>query len=121
LQQCTRAAFISGLHLNPADALHQGPLRFTVPLHREPLLRERELDQRRHRIGGYRKALHRGDLAVDPRSEALHEVAHGAGADADRHHDLHASADMHARREPSRTRADSDGEWIAGAASLEQR
>jgi len=65
--------------------------------------------------------LHGGDLAIDPRRESMDEITHRMGVDAHGHHDFHAAADVHPRRQPPRTRTDPDGKWVAGAASLEQR
>src|SRR5271165_917179 len=92
-----------------------------APLDAQLLAGECELDDSRHRFAGSDIAAHRGNLAVDPWGEAMHEVPHCVCVHTHRHHDFHASPDMHARREPPCTRTDTNCEWVAGAARLEQR
>jgi hypothetical protein len=43
------------------------------------------------------------------------------GIHTDGHHDFHAAADVHARRQAPRARTDPNGKWVAGATRLEQR
>jgi hypothetical protein len=121
LQQGARPPLVRGPHDDAVRGLFEAAFRFPAPIHREFLLRERKLDGRRDRLARGRESSHGGDLAIDPRREPLHEIAHRMRVDADGHHDFHAASDVHTGRQPPRTRADPNGEWVAGATSLEQR
>ena len=121
LQHVAGTAVVGCVH-DEASALEgHAAFRRAVPLHVESFIGEGELHSLRHERHRFRMALHRRHFAVDPRSEALHEIAHHLRAYPDRHDDLNASADVNSSSQAARARTYPNGEWVVGATSLEQR